>query len=108
MCIRVWQQHTLIAFTLALSVSTTSERRWTGLLSYRAAALGWHSAERREAHASALGGTASKESIDAWKQADSDNSRHPREAVRRTGGARPEARKTRAGGDREMQRSRGR
>lgn len=64
----------------------------------------WDSAERREADASSLEGTASKESIDAWKQADSDHAKHPREAVRRAGGSTPKARKTRAGGDREMQR----
>ncbi len=71
------------------------------------AAEEWDTAERREAHANSVEGKASKESIDAWKQADSDNAKHPREAVRRAGGSTPKARKTRADGDREMQRGRG-
>lgn len=71
------------------------------------AAREWDSSERREAHAAELEGKASKESIDAWKQADSDNAKHPRETVRRASGSTPKARRTRAGGDRERQRGRG-
>ncbi|WP_401001072.1 hypothetical protein [Agromyces sp. GXQ0307] len=68
----------------------------------------WDSAERRDAHAATLDGKANAEAINAWRQADSDNAKHPREAVRRAGGKSPKARKSRPGGDREMQRGRGR
>lgn len=72
------------------------------------AEVNWDSAERRDAHAASLDGKANAEAINAWKQADSDNAKHPREAVRRAGGKSPKARKSRPGGDREMQHGRSR
>lgn len=68
----------------------------------------WDSAARRDEHAASLDGKANAEAINAWKQADSDNAKHPREAVRRAGGKSPKARKSRPGGDLEMQRGRSR
>lgn len=68
----------------------------------------WDSAERRERHAAGMEGRASADAVEAWKQADTDNARHPREAVRRASGTAPKARRGRAGGDRELQRGRGR
>lgn len=70
--------------------------------------VAWDSAERSQAHAASLDGKANAEAISAWRQADSDNAKHPREAVRRAGGKSPKARKSRHGGDREMQCGRGR
>lgn len=72
------------------------------------AAPEWDSAARRDAHAALLEGKVAAEAINAWRQADSDNARHPREAVRRTGAQVTAARKTRPGGDRDRQYGRGR
>lgn len=70
------------------------------------AELSWDSAQRREEHAAAIAGPDAPVAAAAWKQADVDNGKHPREAVRGT--RRKSARvKTRvAGSDRQLERGR--
>jgi hypothetical protein len=55
------------------------------------AELAWDSAQRREEHAAAIQGPDAPAAAAAWTQADVDNSKHPREAVR---GSRPKSPRT--------------
>jgi len=56
------------------------------------AALSWDSAERRDAHAAELERAGHLEAAAAWKQADLDQAKHPREAIARGAKKSPKAR----------------
>jgi len=61
---------------------TAALRELAGDLEHNAEAA-WDSAERREAHVAGIQpGKGQPVAATAWKQADLDNARHPREAVR--------------------------